>query len=174
GFHRATKDTVAHDPLFQKLQRMVTPQTSVLDVGAGTGRFILGLAPQSQHITAVEPNAAMLDYLRRDAAEQGLTNISYLQTPWQEAPENLSADIVLCSHVLYPILDIVPFIARLQAATRRTCYIYMRAIAIDAATAHLWEHFHGEKRYFPPGYIHALDVMFEMGIYANVEIVYLP
>src|SRR5438067_7782646 len=64
GFHRATKDTVAHDPLFQKLQRVVTSQTSVLDVGAGTGRFTLGLAPQAQHITAIEPNAAMLDYLR--------------------------------------------------------------------------------------------------------------
>ena len=27
---------------------------------------------------------------------------------------------------------------------------------------------------FQPGYIHALDVMYEMGIYANVEIVTLP
>src|SRR5437667_5512392 len=62
GFHRATKDIVAHDPLFQKLQREVTPQTSILDVGAGTGRFTVGFAPQAQHITAIEPNAAMLDY----------------------------------------------------------------------------------------------------------------
>lgn len=174
GFHRSTKDTVAHDPLFLKLRDIVTPETTVLDVGAGTGRFTLALAPLAKYITAVDPSAAMLDYLRRDASEQQLTNISYVQTNWQDAPENFSADIVLCSHVLYPIVDIVPFLAKLQAATRSACYIYMRATHIDAVTAHLWRHFHGDERRLPPGYIHAVDVLYEMGIYANVEVVKVP
>ena len=123
GYHRSTKDTVAHDPLFLKLRNIVTPQTTVLDVGAGTGRFTLALAPLVKYITAVEPSAAMLDYLRRDASERGLTNISYVQTTWQNAPEDLSADIVLCSHVLYPIVNIVPFLEKLRAATLSACYI---------------------------------------------------
>jgi len=174
GFHRTTKDTVARDPFFSRLQREVTPRTTVLDVGAGTGRFTLALAPLVEHITAVEPNAAMLGYLRQDMSEQGLTNISIVQTTWEDAPGNLCADVVICSHVLYPIKDIVPFLAKLQAATRRTCYLYVRANHIDALTAHLWRHFHGDERCLPPGYIHALDVLFEMGIYADVEIVKLP
>jgi len=174
GFHRATKDTAARDPLLQRIQREVTSQTTVLDVGAGTGRFTLALAPFVQRITAIEPSAAMLDYLRSGAGEQGLTNISILQTTWQDAPADLSADIVICSHVLYPIQDIVPFLARLQAAARRACYLYLRATHVDALTAHLWRHFHGDERCLPPGYIHALDVLFEMGIYADVEIVKLP
>jgi len=171
GYHRSTKDTVTNDPLFLKLQNRVTLQTTVLDVGAGTGRFTLALAPLAKHVTSVEPNSTMLDYLRRDAAQQGLTNISYVLATWQDAPDDLSADIVLCSHVLYPIVDIVPFLSKLQAATRTTCYIYMRATHIDAVTAHLWRHFHGDKRLLPPSYIHAVDVMYEMGIYANVEVV---
>ena len=149
GFHRATKDTIARDPFFLRLRNEVTPQTSVLDVGAGTGRFTVALAPQAQHIIAVEPSAVMLDYLRRDAREQGLTNISYVQTTWQDAPDDLHADIVICSHVLYPIRDIVPFLAKLQAALRRTCYIYLRATPMDALTAHLWRHFHGDERCLP-------------------------
>ena len=171
GYHRSTKDTAAHDPFFLKVRDVVTPQTTVLDVGAGTGRFTLALAPRVKHITAIEPNSPMLDYLRHDASERGLTNISYVQTTWQDTPEDLSADIVLCSHVLYPIVDIVPFLAKLQAATRRACYIYMRATHIDAVTAHLWKHFHGDERHLPPGYIHAVDVLYEMGVYANVEVV---
>ncbi len=173
GFHRATSDTVVRDPFFLRLRDEVTPQTSVLDVGAGTGRFTISLAPQARYIIAVEPNATMLDYLRRDANAQKLTNISYVQTTWQDAPDDLRADIVICSHVLYPIRDIVPFLAKLQAATRRTCYIYLRATSMDALTAHLWHHFHGDERCLQPGYIHALDVLYEMGIYANVEIVTL-
>jgi SAM-dependent methyltransferase len=171
GYHRSTKDTVVLDPFYLRLREVITPQTDILDVGAGTGRFTVALAPYVQHITAVEPSAAMLDYLRKDAGEQGLTHISFVQTTWQDAPTGLQADIVICSHVLYPIMDIVPFLAKLQAATRNTCYIYMRATHIDALTSGIWRHFHGEERCLPPGYIHAVDVLYEMGTYANVEIV---
>ena len=174
GYHRSTKETAANDPLYLRLRDVVASQTSVLDVGAGTGRFTLALAPQAKHVIAVEPNAAMLGYLRQDASERGLTNISYVQATWQDAPNDLQADIVICSHVLYPIREIVPFLAKLQAATRQTCYLYLRATHIDAVTAHLWRHFHGDERRLPPGYIHALDVLYEMGIYANVEVVATP
>lgn len=174
GYHRSTRDTVARDPLYLKLRDVVTPQTTVLDVGAGTGRFTLALAPRASHITAVEPNASMLNYLRQDAAEQGITNIAYIPTTWQDAPNDLSADIVICSHVLYPIRDIVSFLAKLRVAARQACYLYLWAAAIDSVTAHFWRHFHGEERCLTPGYIHALAVMYEMGIYANVEVVKLP
>jgi SAM-dependent methyltransferase len=174
GFHRATRDTTATDPFLSRLKSEVSGQTTILDVGAGTGRFALALAPQVGHITAVEPNASMLDYMRRDASAQGLSNISYVQTTWQAAPSDTGADLVICSHVLYPILDIEPFLRKLLAAARQVCYIYMRARHIDALTGHLWQHFHGDERRQPPGYIHALDVLFEMGVYANVEIVRHP
>lgn len=174
GFHCATKDTVTGDPLFLMLREVVTPQTTVLDVGAGTGRFSLALAPQAKHVTAIEPNATMLNYLRDAVNTQGLTNISCLQTTWQDAPGDLYADIVICSHVLYPIRDIVPFLAKLQAATRRTCYIYLRGTQLDSLSAHLWRHFHGDERQLPPAYIHLLDVLYEMGIYAHVRVVTLP
>src|SRR5215831_16667523 len=96
GFHRSTKDTIGSDPFYLRLRNIVSPESSVLDVGAGTGRFSLALAPQSKHVTAVEPSAAMLEYLRQDAAERGLSNISYLKTTWQDAPDDLEADIVIC------------------------------------------------------------------------------
>ncbi len=174
NYHRSTKETATLDPLYLKLRKEVTRETTVLDVGAGTGRFALALAPYARHVTAVEPNATMLDYLKRDAMGEELTNVSLLYTSWQDAPTNLSADIVVCSHVLYPIWDVDTFITKLRAATQRTCYIYMRAVHFDTATNPLWKHFHGKDRHPAPGYMYALDVLFEMGIYADVEIVRMP
>lgn len=174
NYHRATKDTIARDTLFLKLRGEVTSQTTLLDVGAGTGRFALALAPRVKHVFAVEPNVSMLNYLRQDALTQGINNISYISSTWQDAPTDLRADIVLCSHVLYPLWDIDTFLLKLRAATQRVCYIYMRAMHLDALTAFLWRHFHGDERRFSPAYIHALDVMYEMGIYADVEVVTLP
>ena len=174
NYHRSTQETVTIDPLYLKLRQEVTRDTTVLDVGAGTGRFALALAPYAQHITAIEPNAAMLNYLNRDAIGEELSNISLFYTSWQDAPTDLRADIVLCSHVLYPIWDIDTFITKLRNATRRACYMYMRAVHFDTSTSVLWKHFHGDDRQPAPGYIHALDVLFEMGIYADVEIVRMP
>ena len=131
-YHDSTKNTVASDPFFNRLRSVITPHTSVLDVGAGSGRFALALAPLAKQVIAVEPNAAMLDYLRQDADALNLTNISYSPNAWQEAPDDLQADIVICSHVLYPIRDIVPFLAKLRHAAQQRCYIYMRATPIDA------------------------------------------
>src|SRR5256885_16147195 len=62
GFHRSTKDTVSRDPFYLRLCDKVSSRTSVLDVGAGTGRFSLALAPQIDHIIAVEPISAMMDF----------------------------------------------------------------------------------------------------------------
>jgi 2-polyprenyl-3-methyl-5-hydroxy-6-metoxy-1,4-benzoquinol methylase len=174
GFHQATKDSIASDPLFQRVQQEVTAKTTVLDVGAGTGRFALGLAPQVQRVIAVEPNSTMLSFLQRDAAQQGIDNIECVNMTWEEAPADLRADVVICSHVLYPIWDVEAFVAKLYAATLHTCYIYMRAVHLDALTAHLWRHFHGDVRCLSPAYIHALDVLYDMGLYADVEIVHMP
>lgn len=174
NFHRSTKDSVTGDPFFQRVLSQITHQTTMLDVGAGTGRFALAFASHAKHVTAVEPNASMSRYLLQDAAQQNITNISLVQTTWQDTANDVEADIVICSHVLYPIRDIEPFLTKLLAATRRACYIYLRATHFDALTAPLWKHFHGDERYLPPGYIVALDVLYEMGIYANVEVVAFP
>ncbi len=174
GFHQATKNTTATDPLFLRVKREVTPEMRVLDVGAGTGRFALAFAPLAQHVIAVEPNQSMLSFLQRDAAAQGISTIEYVMATWQDAPTDLAAEIVICSHVLYAVNDIEAFLAKLLAATRKSCYIYMRATHLDDLTAPIWQHFHGEKRCTPPAYIHALAVLFEMGIYADVEMVTMP
>ncbi len=174
NYHRATRARTASDPLFQKLSQIVTPNTTVLDVGAGTGRFTLALAPLVKQVIAVEPNAAMLGYLEQEATAQHLTNISTLLTTWQDAPADLRADIVICSHVLYPIREVDTFLTKLAVAARQGCYLYMRAMHFDAVTAPLWQHFHGEVRHQQPGYIDALAVLYEIGIYANVDIVKTP
>lgn len=174
GFHRSTRASASNDPFYLRLREQVTAQDSVLDVGAGTGRFSLALAPLVRQVTALEPNASMLGYLRQEIAASGARNLATVQSEWENAPADLRADIVICSHVLYPILDIVPFLQKLDAASERACYLYLRATHIDEITAPLWRHFHGDRRCLPPGYIHALDVLYELGIYANVEVLTAP
>lgn len=174
NFHRVTRESATSDPFYHFLRPHVASQHNILDVGAGTGRFTLALAPLAAHITALEPNASMLNYLRGETAARNLSNVTLLQSTWESAPADLHADLVICSHVLYPILDIEAFLTKLYRASTGASYLYMRGTAIDGITAPFWQHFHGTERCQPPAYIHALDVLYQLGIYANVEVVKAP
>ncbi len=171
SFHRATRDTATADPIFARLRRAVGRRTTVLDVGAGTGRFTVALTPLARRVVAVEPNPHMRTYLEEEVRHRGLANVEVVPAEWQDAPVELQADVVLCSHVLYPILDVERFLRKLDRAAQRQCFLYLRADHPDRVTSPLWQHFHGEPRRLPPTYIAAVDVLAEMGIFADVEIV---
>ncbi len=169
-FHRATRDGTT-DPFYHLVAPHVGRRTSVLDVGAGTGRFALALAARAADVLAVEPNLSMLTILREEAARQGVANLRTLQRRWEECDE-LSADVVLASHVLYPLAEAAPFLARLDRATRRRCFVSLRAIHLDELTDPLWRHFHGEPRRLPPTYLDGVNLLHELGILAEVRIVH--
>ena len=169
-FHRATRDTAEKDPLFQHLQAAVSQESVVLDVGAGTGRFTLALAPLVRQVVAVEPNERMRGILQAEADARGLRNVQVVSTTWEEAPNDLTADVSLCSHVLYPIRAADDFVRKLHAATRERCFLTMRALHPDTITSPLWQHFHGEPRHSSPSYVDAVALLAEMGIFADVYV----
>lgn len=49
----------------------------VLEIGAGTAEFALGIASHSRHVHAVDISPAMLSFARRKAADRKITNVSF-------------------------------------------------------------------------------------------------
>jgi putative AdoMet-dependent methyltransferase len=52
-------------------------ERTVLDMGAGTGAFVLNAAPHCKTVYAVDVSPVMLDYTRQKAEKAGLTNIVF-------------------------------------------------------------------------------------------------
>jgi SAM-dependent methyltransferase len=52
---------------------------TVVDLGAGTGRFALAAARRFGQVTAVDISPAMLELLRDRAAAAGVANLEYVQ-----------------------------------------------------------------------------------------------
>ncbi len=157
------------DPFLRHVLAGVTAESTVLDVGAGTGRHTLALSPHVKRVVAVEPSVAMLGLMRNDIAVQGLANIDTVASGWLEADVE-PADAVLCSHVLYPIADPVPFIRKLEAAAKQRVYVYLRVDPLPTDMG-LWSEFYGVPLQLQPVHLDLLNLLDQMGIGADVDVV---
>ena len=142
----------------------------MLDVGAGSGRFTVALAPHVARVTAVDPSGAMLDICRRTAARAGLANVDCVQGRWPETPV-ARADVAFSSFVLPLVADAPGFLSRMDGAATDRAFLYLGAYSMDAVMDPLWRHFHGRPRKPGPTYIDALDVLRELGLRPQVEVV---
>jgi SAM-dependent methyltransferase len=140
--------------------------STVLDIGAGTGAWSIFLARRARHITAVEPSPAMIETMRENLAAEGITNVAIVQGAWPDVPVE-SHDFSLCSHAMYGYPDLPAFIARIVACTRRMCFLLLRAPTLDGVRAkgaqHIWGH-----PLDSPNFTIAYNILLQMGIYANV------
>jgi SAM-dependent methyltransferase len=161
------------DPFLRRLRRVTGPATTVIDVGAGTGRFALGLAGGVRHVTAVDPSPAMLAVLRRDAAQREIANVTSVEATWQDAQVE-PADVVFSSFVLTLVPDAAAFVEKLERAARERLLLYLGAFSSDALVDPLWRHFHDVPRVPGPSYLDAIAVLRELGREPSVKVVEIP
>lgn len=156
------------DPLLERLLHQVMPHHSVIDVGAGAGRLALPLALRCRQVIAVEPSPSMAAVLMQQAAEHDIYNVSLVQAPWEDA-EVQPADVVLCSHVVYTIRAIEPFVRRLEEHARERVLAVLFSAPPQSQLYTIWKQVHGEERLPLPGLPLFEEVLEELGIDAQVE-----
>jgi SAM-dependent methyltransferase len=167
---RVTLSAATTDPFYRRLRRATDRRSTVLDVGAGPGRFTLALAPHVAAVTAVDPSGGMLDICRRQARKLGLANVACVQGRWEEV-DVAPADVAFSSYVLPLIADAPRFLSKLDASAARRAFLYLGAFSLDAVMDPLWRHFHGTPRKPGPTYLDAVDVLRELGLKPEVEVV---
>ncbi len=156
------------DPLVNRLLQDVTSHHTLIDVGAGGGRLALPLALRCRCVIAVEPSPSMASVLRQQMSDFGISNILFVTSRWEEAQLD-PADFVLCSHMLYTIRDIAPFVRKLEAHARKQVLVVLFQDAPQARTHPLWELIHGEARRPLPSLSAFQAVLRELGIEAQTE-----
>jgi SAM-dependent methyltransferase len=156
------------DPFFVRVRDACTPETTVLDVGAGTGRHTLALAPHVRRVTAVDPSEAMLGFLRDDVAANRINNVETVLGEWMQADVE-PHDVVICSHVLYPIAQPLPFIRKLEQQAKQRVFVYLRVDPLPTDMG-LWADFYGVSLQSQPVALDLLNLMAQAGIMADMEV----
>ena len=71
GFIRVPEREIA----LNTIKKVAQANHSVLEIGAGTGRFTMEIAPWVRKVTAVDISPKMLDHMAAKMAQQGISNI---------------------------------------------------------------------------------------------------
>lgn len=151
------------DDLVDLLLEFVSPDQTVLDVGAGGGRLALPIALKCRSLVAVEPSESMASVLTQQAQESGIENVSVVQAEWQDARVD-PADVVLCAHVIYTIRDIGGFLRKLDTHAKKNVLIVAYNAPPQSQIYGLWKEVHGKERLPLPSLPQLKEVLEELGI----------
>jgi SAM-dependent methyltransferase len=152
----------------------ITPDSRVLDIGAGPGTLAIPLAPLVREIMAIEPGAGMVAILKDHAEQQGIQNIACVQKLWEDV--NLSKDLkapydVVIASLSLTMKDIREAIIKMDAAASGSVHLFWFADMPfwERMYADLWEPLHGTPYYSGPKADCLFGVLCQMGIYPDVK-----
>ena len=157
----------ADDPELNGLYEIVGEGAQVLDVGGGAGRFALSLATRAKSVTVVDPSAESLDLLRKRIAEFEFTNITTVHDRWEDA-EVPSADVALCSLVLDHVMEIAPFVRKLEECVRDRVVVLEMVETPGSLAVPFYERVYGSAPTPLPGVPKLLNLLWAMNIFPDV------
>ena len=168
GFYRRTKKEDYQKVLFEKL--ILDENDTVLDVGCGEGSVTIPLAKKVKKVIGIDSSPKMLEYLEKRAEDENIDNIETVLKPIEEITyeEIGDVDVVVCSRSLNGIIPIDEVLLELDMIADK--YVFITVFGPE--NKKIEKYFDKElgiKTEDFPDYNYFFNILFNMGIYANIE-----
>jgi len=152
------------------VRRLLSSDDTLLDVGAGTGRFAIELAPHVQAITALDHSRHMLDVLSAKAATAGIDNITMLEQECVAGSVLPVHDVVLAAWSLYRSTDMDGVLSALVRAARCMLVIVCGVGGHPPHRALVERHFGTWTDATGPDHLDIARALWEQGTLVNITI----
>ena len=166
-FHRKTKPGDYIDLLFQKL--ILDKEDTVLDLGCGEGSISIPIANRVKSVTCLDSSRGMLEVLSDKARENKVTNIKTILSSIEDISyDDLGHyDVVVASRSMNNIIPIRKTIETINEIANK--YVFISLIGPESwkPEREFKESVGIDSNY--SSYITLLNLLYSMGIYANVE-----
>ncbi|HEU24917.1 MAG: hypothetical protein C0176_04460 [Mesoaciditoga sp.] len=96
---------VHHEIIRRILEMVVAEHSSVMDLGAGTGRWTIYFAKAGMEVTAVEPSKAMIDVMKEKISDDPLKKINFVQSTAEDMNFSDKFDLVNAQGDVLSYLD---------------------------------------------------------------------
>ena len=155
--------------LTQIAERLERTDT-LIDVGAGAGRYAVPLSRVLGHVTLIEPSPAMAERARSQFAAAERSNFDLLESGWMEAEVEPSTAVLL-ANVLNPQEEVDEWLGRAVDHAKEWLFL-VHGTPPDTAPPlqQVAVAFHGEERVRQPSFADLLPVLYELGMRPEVKI----
>jgi SAM-dependent methyltransferase len=167
-FDAASRRAEQPDAFMRALLPHLRADDVVLDIGAGTGRYVPWLAQRVRRVIALEPSPAMRARLEQRVAEEQVSNVDILADAWPPSSP-VQADIVFAAHVLYSVREIEPFLRAMHLSAGRLCVLLLMVRHMNTLFSPFWERVHGQARLPLPCALEAYNALYQLGYVATME-----
>ena len=168
GFYKRTKKEDYQQALFDMLK--LDENNTVLDVGCGEGSVTVPLAKRVKKVIGVDSSPKMLEYLEKRAADNNIGNIETILKPIEEITydEIGDVDVVVCSRSLNGIIPITDVLRELDKIANK--YVFITIFGPENKKIEKdFDKELGIKTEDFPDYNYFFNILYNMGIYANIE-----
>jgi len=154
--------------------RVIFPDSRVIEVGSGPGTFVIPFATKISHVTAVEPAQGMITKIKDNACEASIQNFDIIPLIWQDVNiDQISKtyDLVISSTVIWMFRDIMEQIKRMEKVSSGYCCL-CDGIGGGHNSEELWMKVVGDTNRPPsPEYPLMYNILYEHGIFPEVRII---
>ena len=172
-YARNVKRVPQPDAFMQWLLPQLHTGDVVIDIGAGSGRYVAPLAQAGMQVKALEQSPSMREQIAIVVAEAQLTQVEIIPESWPMTPP-VTCDVALAVHVLYAVRDIAPFVQAMQTAARKMCVIVLGVRHPTSPVLPLWTAVHGTERLPLPGALECMGALAQLGITAHLHVLPRP
>ena len=149
----------------------VKPSDTILDIGSGPGVLAIPLAKKAKQVTAIDISTVALKHLKERTKKERLTNIACIAKKWEDielGKDIEQYDVVVASYAL-TMLDLAAALSKMNQAAKRAVYVFEVTGQKYRHHQELWPKLYGEEFVLSPDYIYIVNILYQMGIYANVQ-----
>lgn len=152
----------------------LTPDSRVLDIGAGPGALAIPISERVREVVAVEPSDGMMSVLEENIDSMKIDNIRCIHKGWEDVDtEDIGEDfdVVIASYSL-SVPDIRDAFEKIQAVSSGHVYVYWFAgeTSWDEQYHAIWPALHNEEYHSSPKCNIMYNVLYDMGIYPNMNV----
>ncbi|QSX33198.1 class I SAM-dependent methyltransferase [Shewanella avicenniae] len=162
------------DPYLQQLLAKIdlTGAKSLLDVGCGPGTVSLNVADKLNHVCGIDYSTGMLEVAQRYASQQQLSNVEFIRRAWEDDWHDLpQCDIAVASRSTL-VADLKAAMIKLNNQAKQRVYTTHTVATsfVDVAIQRAI----GRPVVELPNYIFAVNILYQLGIYAKVDFIRGP
>ena len=122
---KRSEQRVSETVEYLKNRKVLTPETEIIDIGCGLGRFVAEFAKTARHAVGTDISPRMLELGEEYAKAQGLSNVSFVPCDFKTADIRSMGwekafDVVFSS--ITPAVCTPDAIEKVEAMSRKYCF----------------------------------------------------